>query len=49
MINLDKAVIAINKGNVILIDCCSQKTLTIAITSKYKNINRRSAKVTVFN
>ena len=39
--------IAINKGKEMLIDCSSQNTLTIAITSKYRNINNKSANVTV--
>ena len=48
IINLLNAVIAINKGKEILIDCSSQNTLTIAITSKYRNINNKSANVTVW-
>ena len=36
-----------NRGKEIEIDCCSQKTLTIAITSRYRNIKRRSASVTL--
>ena len=47
IINLDKAVIAIKRGKVILIDCSSQKTRTIAKTSRYKNIRSKSANVTV--
>ena len=46
IMNRDKAVMAINKGRVMLIVCWSQKILTIANTSKYRNINNKSAKVT---
>ena len=48
MMNRLKAVIAINNGKEIEMDCCSQKTLTIAITSKYRNIKSRSANVTLW-
>ena len=47
IINLLRAVIAISNGKEIDIDCCSQNTLTIAITSRYKNIKSKSAKVTL--
>ena len=33
-------------GKEIEIDCCSQKTLTIARTSRYRNIKSKSANVT---
>ena len=47
IINLLNAVIAIKRGKEIEIDCCSQNTLTIAITSRYKNIKSKSARLTL--
>ena len=38
--------VGIGSGKVILMDCWSQKTLTIANTSKYRNIKSKSARVT---